>query len=536
MKTKSIFLIAATLICTTLLVGCKNEKENGKEWVTLEVTIVDSSRNPTQSHAIVAGTRTALVIAVAETVSTATNVAAPSDDQILDKALQEEDGSVSLTVPLDTSIRLIKATFFDEWTAEEALTQFASATSIGLSGTITVAATDTEKTIAITLNVPPSLNAVSPPDVSSDIPVNANIYVTFSRTMHATTVTADMSDDACSGALQVSSDDFTTCVVMTGDPSTDVDGLIFILDPSSDLDYETTFKIRITRDVRDLNGNTLADVFTTANGFTTGVEPDETAPEVSSVSPANGATDVAIDPSVTVTFSEGMNVSTITTNAYDTSCSGTFQLSDDGFDSCVQMASDPSADDDQTTFTVTPASDLAYYTTYQTRITTDAKDPAANGLESNYTTADGFTTVVEPDTTAPEFSTVGPTDGSTDVAIDTSVAVTFNEAMDTSSITTNTANTTCSGTFQVSTDNFDSCVQMTNAPSTDGDATTFTVTPASDLEYDTTHDVRITTGATDAAGNALETSYQTSDGFTTGAEPDTTVPTVTAVSPNDADT
>ena len=47
----------------------------------------------------------------------------------------------------------------------------------------------------------------------------------------------------------------------------------------------------------------------------------------------------------------------------------------------------------------------------------------------------------------------------------TTTSVTFSEGMDNSTITTNTSNTNCSGTIQVSSsNNFSSCVQMSSSP------------------------------------------------------------------------
>ena len=78
--------------------------------------------------------------------------------------------------------------------------------------------------------------------------------------------------------------------------------------------------------------------------------------------------------------------------------------------------------------------------------------------------------------------------------------------MDPYTFTTNTSNTSCSGTFQVSTDqNFgtNSCVQMESSPSASNGNKTFTVDPDSKLEKNTWYYVRITIQVTDAHGNAL---------------------------------
>ena len=69
------------------------------------------------------------------------------------------------------------------------------------------------------------------------------------------------------------------------------------------------------------------------------------------------------------------------------------------------------------------------------------------------------------DTTAPTVLSNIPSDTQSEVSISENILVTFSEAMDTTSVTTNTSNTTCSGSFALSLNNFSSCVQMSSSPS-----------------------------------------------------------------------
>ena len=64
------------------------------------------------------------------------------------------------------------------------------------------------------------------------------------------------------------------------------------------------------------------------------------------------------------------------------------------------------------------------------------------------------------DTSSPTVSSISPTDNQSAVAISENISVTFSDAMDKTSITTNTDNTSCYGTLMVSSDNFSNCVQM----------------------------------------------------------------------------
>jgi len=85
---------------------------------------------------------------------------------------------------------------------------------------------------------------------------------------------------------------------------------------------------------------------------TTDDTTDTTAPTVSSTYPSDSASSVAPNISLTVTFSEAMDTTTITTNSSGTSCLGTLQLSSDSFSTCVQMFTSPTASDSNKTFTL----------------------------------------------------------------------------------------------------------------------------------------------------------------------------------------
>jgi hypothetical protein len=131
---------------------------------------------------------------------------------------------------------------------------------------------------------------------------------------------------------------------------------------------------------------------------------DTTAPTVSSTSPADSDTTVSISSSISVTFSEIMDNTSVTTNTSDTSCTGTFQVSSDNFSTCVQMSASPSLSVSNSydntsntsttieTFEITPASNLTGLTTYKLKVTSNIKDVSGNQLNSTYVSETGFTT------------------------------------------------------------------------------------------------------------------------------------------------
>ena len=368
----------------------------------------------------------------------------------------------------------------------------------------------------------PNVSSVSPLDTATDVSVGTSIAVRFDEPMTTATLTTN-TDTTCSGTLQVPDDGFSTCVAMDSTiPVASNSDQTFTVTPASDLDDLTIYKIRVIIGVQDTSGNALAAQYTTSTGFTT---TDLTPPTVSSVSPADGSSGALISTSISVTFDEAMNTFLISTNT-GTACNAKLQVSADDFSTCVAMESTtPTVSNGDRTFTINPASDLSYSTTYKIRATTDVKDPFGNYLASVYTTTTGFTTEDPPDTTPPSIVSATPEDTAIDIVIYTDIEVTFDEEMNSSTITTNTSDTACFGTIQLSIDGFTTCIQMSSAPVASNGNQTFTFTPDSNLAYNTAgHKVKVTTGVEDIAGNPLAAAYEQTTGFTTQVErllPDT---------------
>ena len=119
---------------------------------------------------------------------------------------------------------------------------------------------------------------------------------------------------------------------------------------------------------------------------------DVTAPTVTSESPADNTTYNSPATTVAVTFSENMATGSLTTNTSDTNCSGSFQLSSDNFSTCIKMSAAPVASDNDTIFTITPASSLSAATTFKVKITTSVTDISCNTLGSDNKSIVGFST------------------------------------------------------------------------------------------------------------------------------------------------
>lgn len=227
--------------------------------------------------------------------------------------------------------------------------------------------------------------------------MNAAITATFSEPMDASTVTA-ATFSLNNGATGAGTYSGTTATFT----------------PSSNLAYSTTYTATITTGVKDAAGNAMASPYTWT--FTTGAVPDTTPPTVTSTSPVNSDTGVAVNAVIIATFSEPMDATTVTPS--------TFTLNN-GVTGTVTYSG--------TTATFTPSNNLASSTTYMATITTCVKDVAGNTMASNYSWT--FTTGAVPGVTS-KLNDTGITAnqcyeaGGNIVACNSSGALALNNAQD----------------------------------------------------------------------------------------------------------
>jgi cysteine-rich repeat protein len=121
------------------------------------------------------------------------------------------------------------------------------------------------------------------------------------------------------------------------------------------------------------------------------------APMVVSTTPADGATNASQTSTVAVTFNGAMNQATlIAKTTLDAGpCTGSVQISTDGFFTCIPMSTAlPVMSVGDTVATFTPAPGLSFGSTFALRVTTAAQSAAGAPLAGVYTSATGFTTRV----------------------------------------------------------------------------------------------------------------------------------------------
>ncbi|MCC6897944.1 MAG: Ig-like domain-containing protein [Polyangiaceae bacterium] len=138
-------------------------------------------------------------------------------------------------------------------------------------------------------------------------------------------------------------------------------------------------------------GSTGGSGGSTGGSGGSGGSGDTTPPTVTATTPAPTTMAVGKSTPITVTFSEAMQVASITAATSGASCVGTLQVSKDNFATCVAMVANPAASAGNTVFTLTPSGGLASLGAYKVRVTTGAKDAAGNALATQYTATDAFT-------------------------------------------------------------------------------------------------------------------------------------------------
>ena len=125
-------------------------------------------------------------------------------------------------------------------------------------------------TTTLTDSTAPTVTSVSTTaDNQNSVSITDNITVTFSEAMDTTYVTTSTSDTNCAGAIRVSSDNFSSCVKMSSEPSSSNSNKTFTLDPYDNLTVSTTYKTRVTTGVKDTAGNAMSSQYETSSGFTT---------------------------------------------------------------------------------------------------------------------------------------------------------------------------------------------------------------------------------------------------------------------------
>jgi methionine-rich copper-binding protein CopC len=195
----------------------------------------------------------------------------------------------------------------------------------------------------------PTASSFSPSDGATSIAVGSDITVAFSEAIQRGTGNIQIRSGSASGTV-VASYDAANSTNLT------ISGSTLTINPTADFAYSTNYFVTFASgSIKDLAGNSYTGI--SSYDFTTSAAPDTTAPTVSTFSPTDGATSVAIGSDITVTFSEAIQRGTGNIQIRSGSASGIVVASYDAATSTNLTISGSN-------LTINPTADLGFSTDY----------------------------------------------------------------------------------------------------------------------------------------------------------------------------
>ena len=256
------------------------------------------------------------------------------------------------------------------------------------------------------VGIAPTVTATSPTSATpivTGVATNSRIIATFSKPMTAATLTPSSFTLACPAGAPI-----------TAAVGYDTASQTATLTPAAALPASTTCVATVSTAAQDSQGFALASNYSWS--FTTGTGADLTAPTVSAVNPANGATGICLSRNVSATFSEAMNATTINATTFTVTDNGVAVAGTVSYDAASRTA----------TFTATNAAGFAASKSFLVTIKSGSagvKDLTGNALAADRTFS--FTTGTQPCVaplalqTAASYGAFGGTAGVTNQGINT---------------------------------------------------------------------------------------------------------------------
>lgn len=313
---------------------------------------------------------------------------------------------------------------------------------------------------AFTTSSTVTVNTVSPGNNATGVAINTTVAIVMSAQVKSADVTSANVELINVGTSAVISQ-------AGGSPSLAGDLVTITITPAANLSTSTQYKVVVQ------NQQTLASVTQVPNpwdGASQGPGAGEfttiAPPTVSSVSPGNAATGVAITTTVAVIMSQTMQSAGVTTSNVKLINVGTGGT----------VTSTVSLGSDQQTITITPSASLAYNTEYKVTVANLVGTDGATMSPSPWDGAsqgpnDGaFTTVAQPTVVS-----VTPGNNATGVAVSTSIVVVMSEPILSGGVTTSNVE------LFLASNNTTVAASVSLAP----DNETITITPTSSLAYST---------------------------------------------------
>ncbi len=349
----------------------------------------------------------------------------------------------------------------------------AKVTAMQVTSVANALAMPSDYTFTFATGTQPAVTSTTPAGNATNVSTTATISLTFNESVNASSSAFTL--ECPSGtpqAFSASASPATTFTLTPGSPL-----------PAGAVCTVTAVAAQIT-DAATSSIHPAADYTFT---FTV-----DAAPTVTSTTPANGASNVALTSTITFTFDKAVNIASA--SAFALECpAGT----------PVGFTVSPAAPGNATTFTLTPSGALPSGTTcVATAVASQISDQLGTHMSANSSTS--FTT-----DSPPTVTTTTPANGATTVSGSTTIGITFSKSVN---ITASAFALQCPiGTPEA----------FSTSPAAPGNTTTFTLTPGATLPAGTTCTVTVVaTQVTDAVGTAMSSNFVFT--FTTDAAPTVT--------------
>lgn len=200
--------------------------------------------------------------------------------------------------------------------------------------------------------VTPEIMAFEPIDGTVDFAIGSPFEIAFTEAMDPASLNGNIILSSLAGPV--------TCALSTH-------GNYVTVTPNVDLEYGTAYSLMVTTGVTDLGGNALAMGGET--GFITKTAPDTAAPSLIASLPVNGMADVKVGSLIELTFSEEIDLASLST---------AISLSDGSVNIPMMMNLQGA------TLRLAPEAKLAMNQTYWLNVTAGVRDLAGNALDQAY--------------------------------------------------------------------------------------------------------------------------------------------------------
>ena len=370
--------------------------------------------------------------------------------------------------------------------------------------TMTISGSTTNNSGTITNTLAPTVS-FDPVNSSSTHAASDNIILTFNTAIRKASDNSDLTDSNVDAHITLK-DTNSSGSNINFDATIDASDKVITINPSSDLNSSQVIYVAI--------GNTVENVCNTALSASsaTFTVTDSADPILSSSSPADEATAIAVDSNIVLTFNEAVDA--------DSGNIIIVKSSDGSTVEAIDVTGSQVSGSGSTEITINPSVTLDEQTDYHLTIDETAFDDSSSnsyaGISDattiNFTTADG---------TAPTII-FNPADGDTGVGRDSNINIEFNEAV----VNTNTSEITNSNIASLITlkDSNLNGSDLEFTATIDTDKKIITIDPNNNFSLGQTVYVSIS-AVEDASANETSLSSSTFTVTTTGAAIATIVPT-----------